>query len=298
MVYRVYVEKKAGLQNQAEELKKECSELLGVKGLTGLRILNRYDAENLSEELFESAVFGVFAEPQLDDVYRELPKEGVIFAVEYLPGQFDQRADSAAQCIQILSCGVKPDIRTAKVYVLEGNVSKEDVEAVKKHVINPVESREADLALPATLATEYHIPEAVATVTGFCDFDKAKLEAFGKEFSLAMDLDDLLFCQAYFTAVGAGTFDEETTTESPSMTASSAQCHLPSAPQSAKPSSCVFGELRTVLPVLPSLVLMSNVSGTGEAFSPPKASRKVIRSLPPSRTILSTLGPQSGIFFP
>ena len=202
MVYRVYVEKKAGLQNQAEELKKECSELLGVKGLTGLRILNRYDAENLSEELFESAVFGVFAEPQLDNVYRELPKEGVIFAVEYLPGQFDQRADSAAQCIQILSCGVKPDIRTAKVYVLEGNVSKEDVEAVKKHVINPVESREADLALPATLATEYHIPEAVATVTGFCGFDKAKLEAFGKEFSLAMDLDDLLFCQAYFVKVG------------------------------------------------------------------------------------------------
>ena len=202
MVYRVYVEKKAGLQNQAEELKKECSELLGVKGLTGLRILNRYDAENLDKELFESAVFGVFAEPQLDDVYKELPKGDVIFAVEYLPGQFDQRADSAAQCIQILSCGVKPDIRTAKVYILDGDLKKEDVEAIKKHVINPVESREADLALPATLAAEYHVPEAVATVTGFCSFDKAKLEAFGKEFSLAMDLDDLLFCQSYFAKVG------------------------------------------------------------------------------------------------
>lgn len=202
MVYRVYVEKKAGLQHQAEELKKECSELLGVKGLTGLRILNRYDAENLDKALFESAVFGVFAEPQLDDVYKELPKGDVIFAVEYLPGQFDQRADSAAQCIQILSCGVKPDIRTAKVYVLDGDLKKEDVEAIKKHVINPVESREADLALPATLAAEYHVPEAVATVTGFCSFDKAKLEAFGKEFSLAMDLDDLLFCQSYFAKVG------------------------------------------------------------------------------------------------
>ena len=202
MVYRVYVEKKAGLQNQAEELKKECLEQLGVKGLTGLRILNRYDAENLSKELFESAVFGVFAEPQLDDVYRELPKGGIVFAVEYLPGQFDQRADSAAQCIQILSCGVKPDIRTAKVYVLEGDLAKGDVDAIKRFVINPVESREADLALPDTLAAKYQIPESVATVTGFCAFDKAQLEAFGKDFSLAMDLDDLLFCQAYFAKVG------------------------------------------------------------------------------------------------
>lgn len=203
MVYRIYVEKKDGLQNQAEALKKECSEQLGIKSLSSLRILNRYDAENLSEELFESAVFGVFAEPQLDNVFRELPKtNGVVFAVEYLPGQFDQRADSAAQCIQILSCGVKPDIRTARVYILEGDLTEKQIEAVKKMVINPVESREADLALPKTLAADYSIPEEVAIVDGFCRFDEKKLEAFCKDYSLAMDLDDLLFCRDYFSKVG------------------------------------------------------------------------------------------------
>ncbi len=203
MVYRVYVEKKEGLRNQADALKKECYEQLGIKNITGVRILNRYDAENLSAELFESAVFGVFAEPQLDEVYRELPKvDGTVFAVEYLPGQFDQRADSAAQCIQILSCGTKPDIRTAKVYVLQGDLSDADVAAIKRLVINPVEAREAELSMPDTLATDYRIPEEVATVEGFCKFDVEKLDAFAEEYSLAMDRDDLLFCRDYFSKVG------------------------------------------------------------------------------------------------
>lgn len=203
MVYRVYVEKKYGLRNQAAALKKECSEQLGIKGLKDLRILNRYDAEDISAELFESAIFGVFAEPQLDDVYRELPQtDGKIFAVEYLPGQFDQRADSAAQCIQILSCGIKPVVRTAKVYILCGDIDGEDVAAVKRLVINPVESREAELKKPQTLANDYRIPEEVATVDGFCGFDDARLKEFAKDNSLAMDIDDLSFCREYFSDVG------------------------------------------------------------------------------------------------
>ena len=203
MVYRVYVEKKEGLQNEAVALKKECAEQLGIKSLTGLRLLNRYDVENLPKELFESALFGVFAEPQIDVIYRDLPAfHGAIFAVEYLPGQFDQRADSAAQCIQILSCGTKPDVRTAKVYLLEGDLAAEEINAIKRLVINPVESREADLALPETLATEYRVPDEVKVIDGFRSFDEKALDDFVEEYSLAMDRDDLLFCRDYFSKVG------------------------------------------------------------------------------------------------
>ena len=126
MVYRIYVEKKAGLDNEAQALKNEISAFLGIKSVERVRILNRYDAENITEELFNYAIGTVFSEPQLDDVYKEVANDGAkIFAVEFLPGQFDQRADSAAQCIQLISQGDKPSVASAKVYMLYGKISGE-----------------------------------------------------------------------------------------------------------------------------------------------------------------------------
>ncbi len=199
MVYRVFVEKKEGLTHEADGLLSELQTLLGMKSLTGLRILNRYDAENISEELFEKAVHSVFSEPQLDNVYSAIEAgNNKVFAVEYLPGQFDQRADSASQCIQILSCGERPVIRTARVYLLEGNLSDEEVATIKKYVINPVEAREASLGQPETLQISYEIPEAVATLTGFLDLGEEQLDGFLAQYNLAMDRDDLRFCRDYF----------------------------------------------------------------------------------------------------
>ena len=198
MVYRVYVEKKAGQTHEANALQREIQDFLGIHGLTGLRVVNRYDAENIDKELFDSAVNTVFSEPQVDTVFYEVPRGDVVFAVEPLPGQYDQRADSAAQCIQIISQGNRPTIRTAKVYVLSGALGEADVEAIKKYVINAVESREASLEMPETLAIDYAIPETVATVTGFIAMDGTELSALLEKLGLAMDLDDLKFLQAYF----------------------------------------------------------------------------------------------------
>ena len=198
MVYRVYVEKKAGQTHEANALQREIQDFLDIHGLTGLRVVNRYDAENIDKELFDSAVNTVFSEPQVDTVFYEVPRGDVVFAVEPLPGQYDQRADSAAQCIQIISQGNRPTIRTAKVYVLSGALGEADVEAIKKYVINAVESREASLEMPETLAIDYAIPETVATVTGFIAMDGAELSALLEKLGLAMDLDDLKFLQAYF----------------------------------------------------------------------------------------------------
>ncbi|MBR2319450.1 MAG: phosphoribosylformylglycinamidine synthase [Clostridia bacterium] len=199
MVYRVYVEKKEGLDNEARALLGEARSLLGVAGLEKVRLFNRYDAEGLSADLFEYAKNTVFAEPQLDDVSAEVTAEGAtIFAVEYLPGQYDQRADSAAQCIQIISQQERPIIRTAKVYALYGTLSEEELKAIKQHVINPVESREASLELPATLAVEHSIPAPVATIEGFTAMDRDALATLLDNMGLAMDVDDLCFLQAYF----------------------------------------------------------------------------------------------------
>ena len=202
MVYRIFVEKKEGLAHEASSLYNELVNLLGIKNLTGVRILNRYDAENITEELFKESVNTVFSEPQLDFA-TETPdfSNGTVFAVEYLPGQFDQRADSAAQCIQIASCGERPIIRSAKVYVLSGELTDRDIDAIKKYVINPVEAREASLEKPQTLVMAYDIPESVVTLDGFIDLDKDGLNSFIKEYGLAMDSDDIAFCQAYFKKV-------------------------------------------------------------------------------------------------
>jgi len=198
MVFRVYVEKKKGQTHEANSLLREVQEFLQIKGLTSVRVINRYDAEKLEKELFDYAVGTVFSEPQVDDISLDTPTGQVVFAVEPLPGQFDQRADSAAQCIQILSQGDRPLVRTAKVYVLEGQLSDADIAAIKHHVINPVECREASLALPETLELSVNIPESVATVEGFLELDREGLAAMVKELGLAMDLDDIAFCQAYF----------------------------------------------------------------------------------------------------
>ena len=203
MVYRIYVEKKAGLDNEARALLSEIGTFLGIHSVEKIRILNRYDAENITEELFDYAVNTVFSEPQLDDVYRTVANDGAtVFATEYLPGQFDQRADSAAQCIQLISQGDKPTVASAKVYMLYGRISSEEIEKIKKHVINPVEAREASLATRDTLKTEYDIPTRVKTLDGFIDLDEEALAKMVSDMGLAMDLDDIKFCQQYFKSEG------------------------------------------------------------------------------------------------
>ena len=198
MVYRVYVEKKDGQTHEADSLLREVKEFLQIKGLSAVRVLNRYDVEKIDEELFSYAVNTVFSEPQVDNVSYEVPTGSVVFAVEPLPGQFDQRADSAAQCVQILSQGERPLVRTAKIYVLEGDLSQQQIEAIRRHVINPVECREASLDMPATLEMEVTVPESVATVEGFLEMDQTALSNMVKDLGLAMDLDDITFCQNYF----------------------------------------------------------------------------------------------------
>ena len=198
MVYRVYVEKKAGQTHEADSLLREIRVFLRIAGLESVRVLNRYDAENIDEALFSYAVNTVFSEPQVDDVSFVVPQGQTVFAVEPLPGQYDQRADSAAQCIQIISQGARPTVRTAKVYVLTGDVTGEELAAIKKYVINAVESREASLEKPETLAAQYAAPETVATVEGFTAMDDKALSQLLDSLGLAMDLDDLKFLQNYF----------------------------------------------------------------------------------------------------
>ncbi len=200
MVYRIYVEKKKELANEAKSLKSDLKTLLQINGLEDLRLLNRYDVENIDKELFDYSVKTVFSEPQLDIVTSQLENaEGaVVFATEYLPGQFDQRADSAAQCIQIISQGERPTVKTAKVYVLYGNLSEEEINSIKHYVINPVESREASMEEYKTLKTDYDIPTEVAVLDGFLKLDQQGLADFVVKYGLAMDNDDIKFCQDYF----------------------------------------------------------------------------------------------------
>ncbi|MBR1990450.1 MAG: phosphoribosylformylglycinamidine synthase, partial [Firmicutes bacterium] len=198
MVYRIFVEKKPGLDNEARAIRNDINELLQIKGVEKVRLFNRYDVEDLAQDLFEYSVNTVFAEPQLDIVTKELPEADCIFAVEPLPGQFDQRASSAAECIQIISKGERPTVKTAKVYALYGKISEEELAAIKKYVINAVESREAAMQLPETLAVHYDIPTTVETVEGFIDLTEEQLAQFIKDRGLAMDLADIKFCQEYF----------------------------------------------------------------------------------------------------
>ena len=200
MVFRVYVEKKPGFDVEAQQLCGELRTILGVEALEGVRIVNRYDVEGISQELFDQATPTVFSEPQVDTVSADLPDFGgaAVFAVEYLPGQFDQRADSASECIQLISQGERPTVRSAKVYALSGALNDADIEAVKHYVINPVEAREASLETKTTLRMEVAQPGKVEVIAGFNDLDDAGLQAFIDERGLAMDLADARFCQRYF----------------------------------------------------------------------------------------------------
>ena len=203
MVYRVFVEKKPELAQEARNLKEDINSLLRIEGLEKLRIVNRYDVENISRELFDYTVKTVLSEPQLDMVSYELDAEGAqVFAVEFLPGQFDQRADSAAQCIQIISQAQRPEVRSAKVYLLYGQLTEEQLREIKKYVINPVEAREAALDKPETLKINYDIPTTVETLEGFCALSREELAEFIRRYGLAMDLDDIAFCQEYFRSEG------------------------------------------------------------------------------------------------
>ena len=200
MVYRVFVEKKAGLSPEASNLLSDCRNFLGVSALEQVRVLNRYDVENISQALFSYARGTVFSEPQLDSVFEsvDLSDADVVFAVEPLPGQFDQRADSAAQCIQMLHPGDRPLVRSAKVYALYGALSDADIETIKHYVINPVESREAAMEKPETLQLSHPRPADIETVNGFIKMDRSALAELLDRLSLAMDLDDLSFLQGYF----------------------------------------------------------------------------------------------------
>ncbi|MGN0109327.1 MAG: phosphoribosylformylglycinamidine synthase, partial [Bifidobacterium sp.] len=200
MVFRVYVEKKPGFDVEARQLENELKTILGIKGLTGLRIVNRYDVEGISRELFDQATTTVFSEPQVDNASEEMPDFGdsAVFAVEFLPGQFDQRADSASECIQLISQGERPTVRSAKVYALEGDLDEQAVEQIKQYVINPVEAREASLEPKSTLKVQVAKPAKVEVVAGFDELDGEGLQRFIDERGLAMDLADAKVCQEYF----------------------------------------------------------------------------------------------------
>ena len=200
-VRRVYVEKKPAFAVQARELKHEISSYLGIQTVTNVRVLIRYDVENISDESFEKACQTVFAEPPVDELYREdfEAKQGArIFSVEYLPGQFDQRADSAVQCVQFLREDEEPIIRSATTYVIEGEISEDEYEAIKNHCINPVDSRETSLDKPQTLVTEFEDPQDVKIFHGFKDMEEADLKELYDSLGLAMTFKDFQHIQNYF----------------------------------------------------------------------------------------------------
>ncbi len=200
-VNRIYVEKKPGFDVEAAKLFYDLKHSLGIEGLTGLRIVNRYDVEGLAPAEFTSAQNTVFSEPPVDHFYLEnlpLNASEKIFAIEYLPGQYDQRADSASQCIQILTRGDRPLVRSAKLLVLKGDISTADFIAIKNYCINPLESREASLEKPASLALETDFPADVGITEGFIKLSASELEHLHNELGLAMSVEDLTFCQAYF----------------------------------------------------------------------------------------------------
>ena len=201
-VFRCYSEKKPGFDVEAQGLCRQLQEQLGIRALEGVRILNRYDADRIAPEVYEAAKTVVFSEPQVDDVYDEqfpVPEAPhSVLAVEALPGQFDQRADSCAQCIQLQSGVDRPLIAAAKVYLLMGTLSEGDLDKIRRYLINPVESREASMDKPATLEQEHETPDSVPTVEGFTALDEAGLKDLLDSLGLAMDLDDLKFVQAYF----------------------------------------------------------------------------------------------------
>lgn len=200
-VRRIYVQKKEGFNNEAKGLLKDLKESLKLANLKNLIILNRYDVSGISDKVLEEAKNVVFSEPQVDLCFFEdypFDKQDKVFGIEFLPGQFDQRANSLSECLQILTNGERPISKNAKIYILRGNITDVEFEKVKKYLINPVESRECDLAKPESLEDKMPVPEDIRVVEGFITMKDADAEKFYKEYGFAMDLNDLKFCQEYF----------------------------------------------------------------------------------------------------
>ena len=202
MVKRIYVQKKEGFDIEAKGVLADLKESLQLEGLQNVIILNRYDVEGLTEEVFEKARNTVFSEPQVDICYEnnyDFKKQDKIFAIEFLPGQFDQTANSLVECLQIIAGGgIKPIARTAKVYILSGEISDEELNKVKSYLINSVDSREATLEKFEKLEDETIIPEDVQVVEGFISMTDENVKEFYEKYGFAMDIADLKFCQKYF----------------------------------------------------------------------------------------------------
>ncbi|MDD5603882.1 MAG: AIR synthase-related protein, partial [Eubacteriales bacterium] len=201
MVRRIYSEKKKGFDIEARSLYEELRYDLGIESLRGVRIINRYDIEGISDEEFEKAVNIVFSEPPVDNAYKEdypCGTDEIVIPIESLPGQFDQRADSAAQCVQLLTCGEMPAVRYARIILLKGRLSDGDIAGIRNYCINPVETREASLKKPDTLAIAAVIPSDIKTIEGFISMDGPGLSRLAAEMRLAMSLEDMVFCRGYF----------------------------------------------------------------------------------------------------
>jgi len=213
-MYRIYVERKPGFRNEAGRMYSELTSFLGISGITGVRYLNRYDVENVTEAVVRSAATRIFSEPQSDYcTFETLPVQNGETAVvwEYLPGQYDQRADSAEQCLSLLRAGLaaeggtgaeKPLVHCAKIVLLSGKIAAKDIERVEKYLINPVDSRLTDDHKPDTLKLKTETPGDIPVVTGFTGFDDRALQAYGDTMGLAMDLADIKFLQDYFRNEG------------------------------------------------------------------------------------------------
>ena len=201
MVKRIFVEKKPGFNVEAKEILNDIRENLEIKNLDNLRILNRYDVQEISNDVFERAKNTIFSEPQVDNCYEEEYKvnpNDIVFGVEFLPGQFDQRANSLSECLQIVGGGERLSTKTAKIYVLIGNLTKEETEKIKSYLINPVDSRECNLEKQDTLKDEIKVPEDVKVAEGFISMTDENIKEFYTKYGFAMDTEDLKFCQRYF----------------------------------------------------------------------------------------------------
>ena len=200
MVYRVYVERRPDFAVEASQLAEELRNNLNLSGITGVRLINRYDVEDIDRKTLDESSRTIFSEPQSDIITDTLDyaPEDRLLAVEYLPGQFDQRADSCEQCIQLLTRGERPTVRTAKIYIFSGGISDGDMDMIRRYLINPVECREAEPGLPETLKINHPVPDDIKTIDGFRDMADDDIDGFIASWGLAMDSDDVKFCRAYF----------------------------------------------------------------------------------------------------
>ena len=221
-MFRIYIERKAGFQNEARRIYSEVKDFLGIASVTGVRYLNRYDIENTTDEVSRIAAKRIFSEAQSDNVYigsLDIASGDTVIISEYLPGQYDQRADSAEQCLTLLRESLKaqttvgskaPRVRCAKMVILSGNIAAEDVKRIENYLINPVDSRLTDNSIPETLEMKTVEPADIPLVAGFISMDEKALDAYREKMGLAMDLADVKWMQDYFKSVNRGTTETET----------------------------------------------------------------------------------------